>query len=65
MGEEPTGVEDDLLDAHLFQIEFVPAELEEITQFLENEQAPKGMNTKKKSNSSKVAPYSVSFSTLR
>ena len=28
--KEPTGVEDDLPDAHLFQIEAVPAELEEI-----------------------------------
>ena len=48
MGEELTGVEDDLPDAHLFQIEVVPAELEEIAQFLENGQAPEGMSTKKK-----------------
>ena len=47
-GEELTGVEDDLLDAHLFRIESVLEELEEITQFLENGQAPEGMNTKKK-----------------
>ena len=33
-GEELTGVEDDLSDAHLFQIKVVPAELEEIAQFL-------------------------------
>ena len=30
-GEELTRVEDDLPDAHLFRIEAVPAELEEIT----------------------------------
>ena len=35
IGEEPTGVDDDLLDAHLFCIEVVPVELEEIAQFLE------------------------------
>ena len=29
-GEEPTGVDDDLPDAHLFLIEAVPTELEEI-----------------------------------
>ena len=60
MGEELTGFEDDLLDAHLFRIEVVPAELEEITQFLENGQAPEGMNTKKKQNlAMKVAPYTL------
>ena len=47
-------------DAHLFRIEVVPAELEEIAQFLENGQAPKGMNTKeKKTLSMKAAPYSL------
>ena len=39
-GEDPIGVEDDIPDAHLFRIEVVPAELEEIAQFLENGQAP-------------------------
>ena len=34
--EEPTGVEANLPDTHLFQVEAVPTELEEITQFLEN-----------------------------
>ena len=34
IGEGPTGVEDDLLDAHLFRIEAVSVELEEIAQFL-------------------------------
>ena len=48
MGEEPTWVEDDLPDAHLFRIEAVPIELEEIDKFLESGQAPKGMSMKKK-----------------
>ena len=57
-GEEPTRVEDDLPDAHLFRIEAVPTELEEITQFLENGQAPEGMSTKKKQIlAMKVAPF--------
>ena len=47
-GEEPTGVDDDLPDAHLFWIEEFPVELEEIDQFLENGHAPEGMSTKKK-----------------
>ena len=46
--EEPTRVEDNLPDAHIFRIEAVPTELEEITQFLEDGQAPEGMSTKKK-----------------
>ena len=55
-----TGVNDDLLDAHLFRIEAIPAELEEIAQFLENGQAPEGMNTKKKQIlAMKAAPYSL------
>ena len=47
-GDEPIGVEDDLPDAHLFRIEVVPTELEEIAQFLEDGQAPEGMSTKNK-----------------
>ena len=42
------GVEDNLPDAHLFWIEAVLVELEEIAQFLEYGQAPEGMSTKKK-----------------
>ena len=42
-----TGVKDDLPDAHLFRIEAVLTELEEIAQFLENGQALEGMSTKK------------------
>ena len=59
-GEEQTGVKDDLPDAHLFRIEAVPSELEEIAQFLENGQAPEGMSTKKKQIlAMKAAPYSL------
>ena len=47
-GKELTRVEDDLPDAHLFRIEVVLAELEEIAQFLENGQALDGMSTETK-----------------
>ena len=58
--EEPTRVEDDLPDAHLFRIEVVPTELEEIARSLEDGQAPEGMSTKKKQIlAMKVAPYSL------
>ena len=59
-GEEPTRVKDDLPDAHLFRIEAISAELEEITQLLENGQALEGMSIKKKQIlAMKVAPYSL------
>ena len=59
-GEELTGVDDDLPDAHLFHIEAVPKELEEIAQFLVTGQAPEGLNTKKKQIlAMKAAPYSL------
>ena len=58
--EEPTGVKDNLPDAHLFRIEAVPTKLEEIAQCLEDGQAPEGMSTKKKQILAiKVAPYSI------
>ena len=58
--EEPTGVEDDLSDAHLFRIKVVPVELEKMAQFLENGQAPDGMSMKRKQIvAMKVAPYSL------
>ena len=60
MGEELIGVKDDLSDAHLFWIEAVHAEWEEITQFLENGQAPDGMSMKKKQIlAMKATPYSL------
>ena len=47
-------------DAHLFRIEAVPEELEEIAQFLETGQAPEGLNTKKKQIlAMNAAPYSL------
>ena len=58
--KEPTGVEDDLPNPHLFRIEAVLAELEEIAQFLENGQAPEGMSMKKKQIlAMKAAQYSL------
>ena len=60
MGEESTGVEDDLPDAHLFRVEVVLVELEEIAQFLENGQESEGMSTKKKQIlAMKAAPYTL------
>ena len=60
MGEDPNGVEYELLDAYMFIVEVLPAELEKIEQFLENGQAPKGIsNKKKKILAMKVAPYSI------
>ena len=59
-GEELTRVDDDLMDAHLFHIEAVLEELEEIAQLLEIGQAPEGLNTKKKQIlAMKDAPYSL------
>ena len=58
--EEPTRVEDNLPDAHIFRIESVPIELEEIAQFLEDGQAPEGMSMNKKQIlAMKAAPYSL------
>ena len=58
--EEPTGVNGDLPDAHLFRIEAVPVEIEEIAQYLETGQAPEGLSTKKKQIlAMKAAPYSL------
>ena len=36
-GEDPTGIDDDLLDAHLFKVEAIPLELVEIGQYLQKE----------------------------
>ena len=59
-GEEPTGVEDDLPDKHIFRIEAVPVELEEIAQFLKNGQAPECMSAKKKQIlAMKATPYTL------
>ena len=60
MGEELIGIENELVDAHLFRIEVAPFELAEIAQFLENRQALEGMSDKKKKIlAMKIAPYSI------
>jgi hypothetical protein len=48
MGEDPTIIEDDLSDAHLFCIEAAPKHLEEITNFLEEGKAPEDIPVNKK-----------------
>ena len=54
------GVNDDLPDAHLFRVEAVTIELDEIAQFIEDGHAPEGMSTKKKRIlAMKAAPYSI------
>ena len=45
LGEDPTGIEDDLPDAHLFRVEAIPSELVEIGQYL---QEGKALNTTQK-----------------
>ena len=53
-GEEPTGVEDELADAHVFQTEAFPTDLEEYGE------APEGMSTKKKQIlAMKATPYNL------
>ena len=39
-GEDPTGIEDDLPDAHLFKVKAIPSELAEIGQYLQEGKAP-------------------------
>ena len=39
-GEELTGMDDDLLDAHLFRVEAILSELAEIGQYLQEGKAP-------------------------
>jgi hypothetical protein len=46
--EDPNGIEDDLIDAHLFSFEATPKYLEEITNFLEEGKAPEDLSAKKK-----------------
>ena len=59
-GEEPTGIENDLPDAHLFQIEFVPSDLEETAQFLKEGCALEGTSDKKKNTMAmKATPYTI------
>jgi hypothetical protein len=39
-GEDPTGIQDDLPNAHLFRVEAIPSELTEIGQYLQEGKAP-------------------------
>ena len=60
LGEDPTRIEDDLLDAHLFRVEAIPSELVEIGQYLQEGKAPKHYSKKrKKILTIKVAPFTL------
>ena len=59
-GEDPTGIDDDLLDAHLFRVEAIPIELAEIDQDLQEGKASYHYSKKKKKILSiKVAPFTL------
>ena len=47
-GEDPTGIEDDLPDAHLFRVEAIPSELVEIGQYLQEGKALDHYSEKRK-----------------
>ena len=46
--EDPTGIDDDLPDAHLFKVEAIQAELVEIGEYLQEGKAPNHYSKKKK-----------------
>lgn len=57
---ELTEIDNDLLDAHLFQIEAVPSELAEISEVLHTSKSSEEINEKKKKILAiKVAPYTL------
>ena len=59
-GEDSTGIEDDLPDAHLFRVEAIPSELAEIGQYLQEGKAPDHYSEKrKKILIIKVAPFTL------
>jgi hypothetical protein len=59
-GEDLTGIDDDLPDAHLFRVEVAPKYLEDISNFLEEGKAPEDLPTnKKKTLAMKVAPFTI------
>ena len=59
-GEDPIGIEDDLLDAHLFKVEAIPSELVEIGQYLQEGKAPDHyLEKRKKILTVKVAPFTL------
>jgi hypothetical protein len=58
--EDPTNIEDDLPDAHLFCVKETPKDLNKIENFLEEGKAPKDISTnKKKVLALKVAPFTI------
>ena len=59
-GEDLTGIEDDLPDAHLFRVEAIPSELVEIGQYLQEGKAPDHYSEKKtKILTIKVDPFTL------
>lgn len=53
-------IDDDLPDAHLFNIEVVPTKISAIQQLLHTNKPPEGINEKKKNILAiKVAPYTL------
>jgi hypothetical protein len=60
MGEDPTDIDDDLLDAHLFWVEAAPKDLEDITNLLEKGKALEDLSTNKnKVVALKSAPFTI------
>lgn len=59
-GKVTMGIDDDLPDAHLFRVEAIPAELVEITQYLQEGKEPKHYSEKrKKILTIKVTPFTL------
>lgn len=60
LDEDPTGIDDDLPDAHLFRVEAIPAKLAKIGQYLQEGKAPNYfLEKRKKILTIKVAPYTL------
>ena len=60
MGEDLTGINDDLPDAHLFRVEAIPSELVKIGQYLQEGKTPDHYSEKKKKILTiKVAPFTL------
>ena len=63
--EDPTRIEDDLPDAHLFRVEAIPLELVEIIQYLQEGKAPNHYSKKRKNKLTiKVAPFTLTNGNL-
>ena len=59
-GEDPKGINNDLPNAHLFRVEAIPSELEEIGQYLQEGNAPDHyLEKKKKILTIKAAPFTL------